>query len=176
VAHVCNPSDSGGRDQEDLGSKPVQANSSIAPISKTPIKRKKKKRGDGGQLVEWLKVWVLSLSPRTTKKKKKKSPTQTKKTVVLNTDSFPVMTWIQGTPKTTMPLPQGALEQSDFVLCLCSHISLKLVGRLRKPTLKNKSAFMEVYGDKYLLQGKQEASNRLGGALLLGSRHSAGCV
>jgi hypothetical protein len=26
VAHVCNPSYSGGRDQEDLGSKPVQGN------------------------------------------------------------------------------------------------------------------------------------------------------
>jgi hypothetical protein len=28
VAHACNPSYSGGRDQEDLGSKPAQANSS----------------------------------------------------------------------------------------------------------------------------------------------------
>jgi hypothetical protein len=28
VAHACNPSDSGGRDQEDYGSKPAWANSS----------------------------------------------------------------------------------------------------------------------------------------------------
>jgi hypothetical protein len=28
VAHTCNPSYSGGRDQEDLGSKPAQANTS----------------------------------------------------------------------------------------------------------------------------------------------------
>jgi hypothetical protein len=28
VAHICNPSDSGGRDQEDYGSKPAGANSS----------------------------------------------------------------------------------------------------------------------------------------------------
>jgi hypothetical protein len=28
VAHICNPSCSGGRDQEDHGSKPAQANSS----------------------------------------------------------------------------------------------------------------------------------------------------
>jgi hypothetical protein len=27
VAHTCNPSYSGGRDQKDLGSKPAQANS-----------------------------------------------------------------------------------------------------------------------------------------------------
>jgi hypothetical protein len=36
VAHTCNPSYSGGRDQEDRGSKPAQANSSWDPISKIP--------------------------------------------------------------------------------------------------------------------------------------------
>jgi hypothetical protein len=36
VAHACNPSYSGGRDQEDRGSKPVWANSSWDPISKNP--------------------------------------------------------------------------------------------------------------------------------------------
>jgi hypothetical protein len=51
VAHACNPRDSGGRDQEDRGSKPAQANSSQDPILKTPITKKNKKR-----LVEWLKV------------------------------------------------------------------------------------------------------------------------
>jgi hypothetical protein len=35
VAHVCNPSYSGGRDQEDHGSKPAWAYSSARPISKT---------------------------------------------------------------------------------------------------------------------------------------------
>jgi hypothetical protein len=35
VAHSCNPSYSGGRDQEDHGSKPAQANSLQDPISKT---------------------------------------------------------------------------------------------------------------------------------------------
>jgi hypothetical protein len=34
VAHACNPSYSGGRDQEDHSSKPVLANSSGDPISK----------------------------------------------------------------------------------------------------------------------------------------------
>jgi hypothetical protein len=33
VAHACNPSYSGGRDQEDHGLKPAQANSSRDPIS-----------------------------------------------------------------------------------------------------------------------------------------------
>jgi hypothetical protein len=34
VANTCNPSYSGGKDQEDLGSKPAQANSSRDPILK----------------------------------------------------------------------------------------------------------------------------------------------
>jgi hypothetical protein len=50
---------SGGRDQEDHGSKPAKANSSQDPIMK--------KKG----LVECLKVEALCLSPSTTKKKKK---------------------------------------------------------------------------------------------------------
>jgi hypothetical protein len=37
VAHAYNPSYSGGRDQEDHGSKPAQASSSQDPISKIPI-------------------------------------------------------------------------------------------------------------------------------------------
>jgi hypothetical protein len=37
VAHTCNPSYSGGRDQEDCGSKSAWANSSRDPISKIPI-------------------------------------------------------------------------------------------------------------------------------------------
>jgi hypothetical protein len=41
VAHVCNPSYSGGRDQEDHGLKPAQANSSQDLISKKPIKEEK---------------------------------------------------------------------------------------------------------------------------------------
>jgi hypothetical protein len=36
VAHTCNPSYSGGRDQEDHSSKPAWGNSSRNPISKNP--------------------------------------------------------------------------------------------------------------------------------------------
>jgi hypothetical protein len=66
VLYVCNPGDSGGRDQEDRGSKPAQANSSQDPISKNPTQ--KKKRGTPPPhptLVEWLKVYALSSSLRT---------------------------------------------------------------------------------------------------------------
>jgi hypothetical protein len=40
VAHAYNPSYSGGRDQEDHGSKPDQTNSSRDPISKKPITKR----------------------------------------------------------------------------------------------------------------------------------------
>jgi hypothetical protein len=40
VAHSYNPSYSGGRDQEDWGSKSAQANSSQDPISKNPSLKK----------------------------------------------------------------------------------------------------------------------------------------
>jgi hypothetical protein len=62
VAHACNPSYSGGRDQEDHISKPAQANSSQEPISKNPFT----KIG----LVEWFKVKDLSSNLRTKRKKK----------------------------------------------------------------------------------------------------------
>jgi hypothetical protein len=61
MAHACNPSYSGGRDQEDRGSKPTRANRVY--LEKTYHKK---------QLMEWLKVKVLSSSPSTAKKKKKK--------------------------------------------------------------------------------------------------------
>jgi hypothetical protein len=48
AAHACYPSYSGGRDQEDQGSKPAQGNSSCDPILKKPFTKK--------GLVEWLKV------------------------------------------------------------------------------------------------------------------------
>jgi hypothetical protein len=63
VAHAYNPSNSGGRDQEDCGSKPAQANSSGDPILKKLFIKKK-------GLLEWLKVWALSSSPSTELKKK----------------------------------------------------------------------------------------------------------
>jgi hypothetical protein len=50
VAQACNPSYSGGRDQEDGGLKPAWANSLQDPISKKPPQKK------GGGLVEQLKV------------------------------------------------------------------------------------------------------------------------
>jgi hypothetical protein len=37
VAHPCNPSYSEGRDKEDRGSKPAQANSPIRPYLKKPF-------------------------------------------------------------------------------------------------------------------------------------------
>jgi hypothetical protein len=40
VAHTYNLNYSGGRDQEDHGSKTVQANSSRDPVSKNPLKKK----------------------------------------------------------------------------------------------------------------------------------------
>jgi hypothetical protein len=58
MAHVCNPSNSGVKDQEDHGSKPAWANSSARLYLETPFI----KIG----LVEWLKVKALSLSPSTT--------------------------------------------------------------------------------------------------------------
>jgi hypothetical protein len=39
VAHACNPSYSGGRNQEDRGSKPAQANGWQDPISKNPSQK-----------------------------------------------------------------------------------------------------------------------------------------
>jgi hypothetical protein len=41
VAHTCNPSYSGGRDQEDFGSKPAWTNSLQDPISKNPSHKNK---------------------------------------------------------------------------------------------------------------------------------------
>jgi hypothetical protein len=65
VAHACNPSYSGGRDQEDFGSKPAQQ-----IVHKTPSQKKHSLKK---VLVEWLKVKALSSSPSTAKKKKKDS-------------------------------------------------------------------------------------------------------
>jgi hypothetical protein len=51
VAHTCNSSYSGGRDQEAHGLKAAQAHGLQNPISK-----KKKKKSQKKGLVEWLKV------------------------------------------------------------------------------------------------------------------------
>jgi hypothetical protein len=40
MAHTCDPSYSGSRDQEYYGSKPARANSSRDPISKKPFTKK----------------------------------------------------------------------------------------------------------------------------------------
>jgi hypothetical protein len=58
VAYACNPSYSGGRDQEDYSLKPGQAKSSQDPILKKPSQK---------GLVEWLQVKALSSSPSATK-------------------------------------------------------------------------------------------------------------
>jgi hypothetical protein len=55
VAHTCNPSYSGGRDQEDHSLKPSQANNLWDAISKNSSQ----KIG----VAEWLKVKALSSSP-----------------------------------------------------------------------------------------------------------------
>jgi hypothetical protein len=70
VAHACDPSYSGGRNQEDHGSKPAWANSLQDPISKKPFTKK--------GLVEWLKVKALSSNPSTTKKQNKQTEKQKK--------------------------------------------------------------------------------------------------
>jgi hypothetical protein len=41
VAHACNPSNSGGRDQEGCNLKPAQANSLLDPNLKIPISQKR---------------------------------------------------------------------------------------------------------------------------------------
>jgi hypothetical protein len=61
VAYTCNPSHSGGRDQEDGGLKPAHANGFVRPH----LEKSFTKIG----LVEWLKVKALSSSPTTAKKK-----------------------------------------------------------------------------------------------------------
>jgi hypothetical protein len=48
VAHACNPSYSGGRDQEDHGLKPAQENSSQDPILKIPNTKKGWQSGSSG--------------------------------------------------------------------------------------------------------------------------------
>jgi hypothetical protein len=60
VVHTCNPSYSGGRHQEDHGSKSAQTNSLKDPILKKPITKK--------GLVELVKA--LSSSPSTAKKER----------------------------------------------------------------------------------------------------------
>jgi hypothetical protein len=53
VAHTCNPSNSGGRDQEDHGLKPAQANHSRDPISKNLITKKGWWGGSRGRTPAW---------------------------------------------------------------------------------------------------------------------------
>jgi hypothetical protein len=47
VAHFCNPSYSGGRDQEDRGSKPALANSSRPCLEKTLHKKRAGRMAEG---------------------------------------------------------------------------------------------------------------------------------
>jgi hypothetical protein len=63
VAHACNSSYSGGRDQEDHGLKLAWASSSARPCLEKSFTKI--------ELVEWLKAKALSTSPSTAKKKKK---------------------------------------------------------------------------------------------------------
>jgi hypothetical protein len=72
VAHACNPSYSGGRNQEDRGSKPSWANSLQDCILKIEKKGKKKKDWWSGS-----RCRALSSNPSTGKKKKKKKERNT---------------------------------------------------------------------------------------------------
>jgi hypothetical protein len=68
VAHACNSSYSGGRDQEDWGSKPGSANSSQAPMSKNPITKKDWWSGSSANTYRAsVRVWVQN--PSAAKKK-----------------------------------------------------------------------------------------------------------
>jgi hypothetical protein len=63
-----NPGYSGGRDQEDLGSKPAQANSSTDPMLKKPITKKCWWSGSR------CRPWVQTPVPQKKKKKKVVQP------------------------------------------------------------------------------------------------------
>jgi hypothetical protein len=73
MAHACNSSYSGGRDQEDCSLKPAQANSQPGKIVPDTLSRKKttKKRTTihKKELMKWLKVYALSSNPSTGEKK-----------------------------------------------------------------------------------------------------------
>jgi hypothetical protein len=56
VPYTYNPTYSGGRDQEDRGSNPAQANSSVRPYLKKTLQKK--------ELVEWLKVVDPEFKPQ----------------------------------------------------------------------------------------------------------------
>jgi hypothetical protein len=71
VAHTCNPSYSGGRDQEDYSSKPAQANNSWECISKIPMRKMGWQNGSSGRAPAW-QAWGPLFKPHYHLKKKKK--------------------------------------------------------------------------------------------------------
>jgi hypothetical protein len=73
VAHACNPSCSGGRDQEDCGSKPARANTSWDPISKNPITER------GWWSGSRCRHWVQAPVPKKKKKKNQQADAQSKR-------------------------------------------------------------------------------------------------
>jgi hypothetical protein len=85
VAHAYNPSYSAGRDQEDYGSKPAWANSSVRLYLEKPFT----KIG----LMEWLKVKAPGSSPSTTHTKKKKTQTKSNQKKVLGSQ-HPGGSWL----------------------------------------------------------------------------------
>jgi hypothetical protein len=65
VTDTYNPSHSGGKDQEDLGSKPAYANSPQDPISKKLFtKKKKRKKKKAGRLAQGEDPGLLTKSPK----------------------------------------------------------------------------------------------------------------
>jgi hypothetical protein len=73
VAHAYNPSYSGGKDQEDHGLKPPQANSSVRSYLEKPFKKK------GWRSSSRFRPCVQALIPQKKKKKKKKKFKKKKK-------------------------------------------------------------------------------------------------
>jgi hypothetical protein len=75
VAHICNSSYSGGRDQEDLGLKPALANCSWDPILKKVFT--KKDWQSGLRYRPWVQTPILQTKKKKKKKTKPKQQTTT---------------------------------------------------------------------------------------------------
>jgi hypothetical protein len=57
VAHTCDPSYSGGRDQEDCGLKPTRAKEFTRPYLEKTRHKKKKSWRSGSRCRPWVQAW-----------------------------------------------------------------------------------------------------------------------
>jgi hypothetical protein len=114
VAHACNPSYSGGRDQEDPGLKPGQANSSRDPISKNPSQKKGWRSG-----LRW-RPWVQT--PVLPKQNKKNLKVNLCGITVVVFTSF-VYSWISNNlfflPQNTQVSPLAYKYKNDVINISC---------------------------------------------------------